>query len=281
MALDLEPTKRHIVSLVGRVYDPLGLISPVVIQLKIFIQELCQAKVNWDQLLTDQPLEKWKQLSRNLCYAPPILIPRCFLSGVEGHVISYSLSGFCDASLKAYAAVVYLCLETVSGRHITLVASKTRVYPLKAQSIPRLELLSALLLARLVESVTQALQEEACLSEPRCFSDSNVTVFWIRGVDKTWKPFVQNRVSEIRRILSPNHWHHCSGQDNPADIPSRGCTPQQLSQSQLWRNGPEWLKTIGMPGPEALEQMPEDCKIEITWASSGNRVCRHWPDHSL
>ena len=264
MALDLEPTKRQIVSLVGRVYDPLGLISPVVTQLKIFVQELCEAKVNWDQLLTDQTLEKWKQLSRNLCEAPSLLIPRCFLYGVGEHVISYSLSGFCDASLKAYAAVVYLCLETESGRNITFVASKTRVSPLKAQTIPRLELLSALLLARLMESITQALRDELCLSEPRCFSDSNVTVFWIRGVDKTWKPFVQNRVSEIRRLVAQNHWHHCSGRDNPADIPSRGCTPQQLSESQLWRSGPEWLKTIEMPKPEALEdQMPEGCQVEM------------------
>lgn len=90
--------------------------------------------------------------------------------------------------------MVYLLVETPSGCQIRITASKTRVSPLKTQTIPRLELLSALLLARLMNSITQALESEVSLSEPHCFSDSTVTVFWIRGEDKTWKPFVQNRV---------------------------------------------------------------------------------------
>ena len=79
-----------------------------------------------------------------------------------------------------------------------ILASKTRVSPLKTQTIPRLKLLSALLLARLISSITQALESELELSTLRCYTDLTVALFWIQGVGRGWKPFMQNRVSEIR-----------------------------------------------------------------------------------
>lgn len=261
-ASEIEPTKRAIVGLVGRIYDPLGILSPIVISLKIFTQELCTARLDWDQHLMGQSLAKWQQLASSLRGPSTISIPRCYLDGIAEQIISYRLYGFCDASLRAYAAVVYLLVETPSGCHIRIIASKTRVSPLKTQSIPRLELLSALLLARLVSNITQALEGEIPLSEPRCFSDSMVAIFWIRGEDKTWKPFVQNRVQEIRTLLPSNHWSHCSGRDNPADLPSRGCTPQQLSESQLWMSGPEWLMR-NCQSETFQFQMPEECRMEL------------------
>ena len=62
----------------------------------------------------------------------------------------YELCGFCDASLKAYAAVVYLQREGETGCNVDFVASKRQVAPLKRQTIPRLEPLFALVLARLM-----------------------------------------------------------------------------------------------------------------------------------
>lgn len=90
---------------------------------------------------------------------------------VREPVISYSLCGFCDSSLKAYAAVIYLLVETSSGSYVRFIAAKTRVSP---QTIPRLELLSALLLARLISSVTRALENEIQQLRLHCFTDSTV-----------------------------------------------------------------------------------------------------------
>ena len=210
-AAELEPTKRTIVSLTGRFYDPLGFLSPIVIRFKIFLQELCEAKLSWDQPLTGRLLEKWHCMSSNLCEEFSLMVPRCYLNGIGTEVLSASLCGFGDSSLKAYAAVVYIRLTTTSGCHVRYLASKTRVSPLKNQTIPRLELLAALLLARLISSVTEALESELSLSDPCCFSDSTVALYWIRGVEKSWKPFVQNRVAEIRKLLPPGYWVHCPG----------------------------------------------------------------------
>lgn len=65
-------------------------------------------------------------------------------------------------------------------------------------------------------------------------------------------------------LLSSDHWSHCAGRDNPADIPSRGCTPQQLADSQLWMSGPEWLRTVELNPSKTLQfQMPEECQVEM------------------
>lgn len=152
------------------------------------------------------------------------------------------------------------------------VASKTRVAPLKSQTIPRLELLSAVLLARLISSITQAIEGEVTLSEPRCFTDSTVSLFWIRGVEKSWKPFVQNRVSEIRKLSSPDCWSHCAGKDNPADIPSRGLSPEELAASNLWMNGPDWLSDGVVVCDSPPPTMPEECRTEMRASDSKKTI---------
>ena len=103
-AVSIQPNKRNIVSVVSKVYDPLGLVSPVVISFKILFQELCRCKVEWDEALPEVLRSKWELLLEGL-RAAHLRVPRCCLSG-SGSTLR--LVGFCDASTKAYAAVVYL-----------------------------------------------------------------------------------------------------------------------------------------------------------------------------
>lgn len=263
LAKSLEPTKRSIVSLVGRFYDPLGVLAPVVVKFKMFLQTLCEADLEWDQPLPIELMTKWQKLSAGLLEAQTISIPRCCSEQADGEVISYTLCGFCDASLGAYAAVIYLLMEMKEKNPVSFVAAKTRVSPLRKQTIPRLELLSASLLAQLISSVSQSLENELQLLPPRCFTDSKVALFWIKGVDKEWKPFVQNRVSEIRSLVHPDCWSHCSGRENPADLPSRGSAPLELSVNSLWREGPGWLCDEPFRDVESELPMPEECVVEM------------------
>ena len=140
---------------------------------------------------------------------------------------SFNLCGFCDASICAFPAVVYLVLETHSGRYVKFMASKTHVAPTKPITIPRLELLSALLLSWLIYNITKALEQEVLMLMPQCYTDSTVSLYWVLGTDKSWRPFVQNCVEEIRKLLPPDNWSHCAGKNNPADLPFRGLTPAQ------------------------------------------------------
>lgn len=166
-----------------------------------------------------------------------LTIPQCYHVSVEKPK-SVRLYGFCDASTIAYAAVVYLRIEGEYEACVRFVAAKTRVLPSVKHTIPRLELLSALLLAKLVKSIHQALESETALSASICYTDSRVALYWIRGLNQEWKQFVENRVTSIRRLTHPSNWFHCSGADNPANIPSRGMTVSDLSKTELWLNGP-------------------------------------------
>ena len=262
-AADLQPTKRNLVSLVGRFYDPLGYLAPVTIKFKVLFQKLCKSKLDWDCSLPNELLALWKELVVDLSEGVPISLPRSYLHSIE-EPASPVICGFCDASMQAYAAVVYMALKTRSGIAVRFVVSKTRVVPLQSQTIPRLELLSALLLAKLIVSVTESLKLTLPSVEVRCYTDSQIVLYWIRGSSKEWKPFVENRVREIRRNVHPSLWHHCPGKSNPADLPSRGLTALEVSTNQLWRQGPEWL-SVGFEPSTGTEVscMPEECTREL------------------
>ena len=161
---------------------------------------------------------------------------------VQEEYESFSKSVFKqDASEKAYGAVVYMRAEYESRVECEIVASKTRVAPLDKQTIPRLELLSTLTASRLAKSVSQALENVVRVDDVVNWTDSMISLWWIRNTDKEYKQFVENRVSEIRRNAPPEQWRYCPTSENPADIASRGIKATALKESSLWLHGPEFL----------------------------------------
>ena len=102
--------------------------------------------------------------------------------------------------------------------------------------------MSSLLLARLVHSVYSALTRRFPTSELLCLTDSAKTLPWIQNEKKQYKQFVQNRVREVRELTKTDMWYHLPRKENIADLPSRGCLPEELSSKRgSWINGPSWL----------------------------------------
>ena len=260
----LEPTKRNLVSITTKFFDPLGVVCPVTVLFKMFCQQLCEAKVGWDDLLSDEFLERWSQLLSMLKGARLISIKRCVDQLVNSKAAR--LVGFCDASSKAYAAVVYLRVEDGDSVDVEFLAAKTRVAPVHGITIPRLELLSGLLLSKLLTSIRDALHSELTLADPVCFTDSKASLYWIQGVHHEWKQFVENRVTAIRNLVPPEFWRHCPGKENPADIPSRGMNATALSESSIWLSGPDWLwhRTEEVASRNVSDiGIPEECRSEM------------------
>ena len=172
------------------------------------------------------------------------------------------LHGFGDASPKAYGAAVYIRVIDNEGQ----VSSKlvmSRVAPIKEVSLPRLELLAAVVNARLLKFVVDTLQIK--MHRVVCWTDSMVTLHWIRRQSSCWKPFVANRVSEIQSTSDPECWHYCASKDNPADLLTRGLTCENLTSSGLWWNGPQWLSLPleYQPAQQRSEDIPpEACEEE-------------------
>ena len=158
-------------------------------------------------------------------------IPRCYTQEDQQDPVGYQLHGFCDSSLSRYATVVYLRATSGASIQTAFVASKTRVAPLSQLTILRLELLSALILSRLITTVEEALKPLVAIERIYCWTDSTTALHWIIGTNKEWKTFVENRIKEIRSCVPPSSWNHCPGTENPADIPSRGTSASRLSES--------------------------------------------------
>lgn len=178
----LAPTKRSVVSVTAKFFDPLGIVSPVTVLFKMFTQDLCQAVVEWDEALKGDLLKHWTYLLTMMKDPRTIMIPWCVFSQPTSSIESAKRVGFCDASTKAYAAVVYLRIESdLLPVKVEFLAAKTRVTPIGGLTIPHLKLLSVLLLSKLIDNVNSALQSQMCFNNPMCFSDSQVTLYWIQG----------------------------------------------------------------------------------------------------
>ena len=126
-----RPTKRTILSVLASIFDPLGLVSPIAVAIKILFQDMCIEKLGWDEPLPEDKSVRWRTWLINLLDTVSIVIPGCMLNKVKGNVISYELHGFADASKRAYCAMIYLVCETSEGFYTTLLSVKTRVAPLK------------------------------------------------------------------------------------------------------------------------------------------------------
>ena len=130
LAKGADPTKRGVISIASKFYDPLGVLSHHHNSIKVLFQEVCEDKRDWDDPLEGHCKTTWQRLVTQLEEVRPIKLPRCYYTGIEGQVVSSELHGFWDASAKDYGAVVYLRIITTCGNYVRFVASKTRVAPL-------------------------------------------------------------------------------------------------------------------------------------------------------
>ncbi|KAH9638188.1 hypothetical protein HF086_005181 [Spodoptera exigua] len=159
----------------------------------------------------------------------------------ESNMNNITIHGFCDASNRAYAAVAYLRVRTDSGEVKTsILAAKTKVAPTKPQSLPRLELSGAVLLAGLLKQIKEAMNIPC--SQIYAWTDSTIVLAWLFGDPTRWNVYVRNRVVAILDNIGNRNWYHVKSPENPADTASRGQSLLDLKDDELWWTGPEWLK---------------------------------------
>lgn len=233
-------TKRFLLMAAGRIFDPLGFVSPFTIRFKILFQEIWQRKIDWDQELLPDISEKFEQWCSEVSSLSKLQIPRYIMESDYENFSECEIHTFSDSSIKAYGAVSYIRLKTPHRIAVHLVASKSRVAPLKQLTLPRLELMGALLAARLANEVSRVLGEKIPTTS-YFWTDSTIVLSWIQGPSSRWKVFVSNRVREIQSLTDKDSWHHCPGKDNPSDLLTRGVNADLLLNCEKWWNGPSFL----------------------------------------
>lgn len=239
-------TKRSVLSTIARLYDPIGVLGPVLLWAKGVMQELWIEKSEWDSPLTPPLMLKWRQFLDELSLLSQVSIPRHINTR---HITEIQLVGFADASQRGYAASVFLRIADNTGNfHVYFITCKTKIAPLKISqidvtlTIPRLELCAALLLARLMSHRLKLLQDVISIDKVRAWTDSSIVLAWLTREQKQFKIFVTNRIAKIQSLLPKCEWAHVSSSANPADPASRGMLPKDLLACSLHLEGPEFLR---------------------------------------
>ena len=270
----IQLTKRMVLSFVARLFDPLGWLNPFVTTLKVLFQKIWKLGLDWDEDLPEELALQFRTWISDLEVLKTWEIPRCYFHGctwntlVDENHLEFHM--FCDAAdQKGYGACVYVRYPSHSGDGsyiVSYVISKARVAPVRSVTLPRLELLSALLGARLLSFVLEALKLTDRV-EYRCWTDSTVALAWIQGNPLKLTKFVANRVVEIQKLTNSQYWSHCPGELNPADLLTRGIPAAKLVTSKVWMQGPYFLSHLSLknmsPDIDSLYrgQFDSDCDI--------------------
>ena len=232
-------TKRTVLQKLASVYDPLGIMTPFIIQCKVLLQQIWIRGCEWDTELDDDLRQKAVLWLEQLQEAENIEVDRVLLPKRQ-ECDAIELHCFSDASESAYGCITYLRIQRTGGLVETRwVAAKSKVCPTKAMTIPKLELSAAVKACELAAKIKEALGEDF---KTIFWTDSMTTLYWIKGISRQYKAFVANRVAVIHDKSEPSQWRHVPGKENPADVISRGCGLSELRNAELYWNGPEFLK---------------------------------------
>ncbi|XP_063914797.1 uncharacterized protein LOC135131147 [Zophobas morio] len=274
-------TKRHLLSSLARIFDPLGILTPLTFFIKHLIQRIWSLKLAWDDAPPNDILRVWNIFARDLSVLNDFSLPRRLLCD---NFLSCEIHGFADSSEKGYAAVVYLVFTFASLEPRTqFVCAKSKVAPLKKITIPRLELSAAVLLTRLLNLVCRIYKDKIPFNRLCAWTDSQIVLAWIKSSPHRWKTFVSNRVSFIQEHLLSSSWYYVPSGQNPADLGSRGAYPQELLVSSLWWAGPSFLKfgtplnnmTPSVPVSIQDEERTQSCNAIVTTSLLDDLVNTH------
>ncbi|XP_055941638.1 uncharacterized protein LOC129971686 [Argiope bruennichi] len=190
---DSNLSKRLILSICGMLFDPLGMITPFTVRMKLLLQNTWERELKWDEPLLPDIQETFLSWLDEVKTIPQISLPRPYLLDAETPMAEIHI--FSDASPKAYGCVAYF--RKVTNGKIT--------------------------------------------SDHFFWSDSQISLHWIKGDPLRWKEFVRNRVREIQEKTNRDQWNYCRGKTNPSDKLTRGLSIRVLAQDDDWCHGPDWL----------------------------------------
>ena len=233
-----EVTKRGVFSILGQIFDPLGICQPYLLTGRHILQDICQEVDGWDEIPPEHLAKRWKRWVAELETLEKLKMNRCYTQG--GKAVGYSLHTFSDASEKGKGCVSYLVAKYETHKEVAFINGKARtVHKGCTTSIPRLELIAAEMGAEQHCRIKRALR----LKWDKCYlwTDSTAVKLWLENHHGRFKKFVTRRLESIRRNSAGDVWRYVDTKNNPADVASRGAPPREASTENMYQKGPEYL----------------------------------------
>ena len=199
------------------------------------MQSLWQKRIEWDKPLDKDLQDEWLTIARDIQDATTMVIPRRYFTN-EDLSPATQLHVLADASIKAYSAVAYLQVNNYTA----FVIAKTRVAPVKELILPKLELMAALIAARVSNFIITSLSLQGISTH--LWADSQIVLYWIQST-RNLPTFVSHRIDEIHQLTPIAVRRYCPTDSNPADLLTMGINSQLLNSSILWSHGPSWIVT--------------------------------------
>ena len=235
-------SRRMLLSITNSCYDPLGLVSPITVQLKIELRKLYSKELglSWDEDVPEDIKKTWVKLIKILKNVEGMKSRRCVHE--PDSRLDPELIVFCDGSPLAMCSAAYIRWELPNGTFTNyLFAAKTRVTPLERVTIPRVEMQSAVIAIRLGNCIKK--YSGYNFRSIYYMSDSTCTLATIKKDSIALKEYMGNRVAEINQYSTPSQWYHVKSADNIADLGTRmKATIDEVGEDSDWQRGPSWLK---------------------------------------
>lgn len=254
----VKPTKRQVLRTLMTIFDPLGLISFILVFVKILLQEIWRDSIGWDEKISDEQFDKWMSWVKVLHTIDKVKIPRCY-SIISSRRVQ--LHVFTDASENAYATVAYFRFEN-DEVDIALVGSKTKVAPQKPLSVPRLELQGAILGSRFAQCITKAHTFQ--ITKRIFWTDSRNVLCWIRSDARKFRQFVALRIGELLESTEVSEWRWIPSALNVADDATKWTSPPIIDNTNRWFCGPPFLKLDETQWPDDdAKQQSSECELRV------------------
>lgn len=231
----VAPSKREVLRTLMSIFDPLGLLSHILVYPRILLQDMWRLGLTWDEVVPDNVFTQWKLWASNLQHIEDINIPRFY--GISAKSL-IELHTFVDASEDAFSCAVYIRIIESTNIRCVLVSAKSKVAPLKPLSMPRLELQAALIGARLASSVKA--DQTFKIHQEYYWSDSITVLSWLTSDARRYRQFVSVRVGEILELTTSSQWRWVPSKMNAADLATRKVV-QVMSSDSIWFLGPDFL----------------------------------------
>ena len=265
------------------IYDPLGIISPVVLPAKKLIQDLCKEGLSWDEKIGVEEAVRWEKWLSELPKLSEISLARCLKPADFGIANVTELHHFADASQIAYGAVSYarFVSEEKNAVHCSFLVGKSRLAHVKPMTIPRLEPSAAVLAVKLDRTLREELEMK--IDRSVFWSDSTAVLQYIKNEDKRFHTFLANRLAVIHDGSKPSQWNFVDSERNPADDISRGLTSDEMLHQDRWFKGPEflWKREESWPVPPSSLPTISDQDPEIKSQGQANQASMVSEESSL